>query len=295
MKIYALNHVQIAMPEGEENPVRAFYGVLGCSEQTKPDQLANRGGIWLTLTIVLSCWHQKQMIESGETIVTMHVELDHLFICTSINAPEAERLISFGLTEGRSNVHQGQGTTNRCFFFHNLMLELLWVHNPAETQSEPIQPLHLWERWVDRDSKTCPFGLCLRPSATALAQPHKTRIEELPFTTWEYHPPYIQASQSIPVATNANIITEPILFYLDWHSVPDSQPLDHPVGLREVTDVEFISPYANSPSLELQGMVNANLLKLSWGSEYLLKLGFDRQSKGQQIDFRPILPLIFSF
>ncbi len=62
----------------------------------------------------------------------MAFELDHLFIMTDINAPVADRLISSGLTEGRSNIHPGQGTANRCFFFHNAMLELLW-RNTAPT------------------------------------------------------------------------------------------------------------------------------------------------------------------
>jgi peptidase E len=43
------------------------------------------------------------------------------------------------------------------------------------------------------------------------------------------------------------------------------------------------------------GVVDANLIELSWGSEYLLKLGFDREAQGQQVDFRPILPLTFSW
>jgi catechol 2,3-dioxygenase-like lactoylglutathione lyase family enzyme len=43
----ALDHVQVAMPPGEEASARAFYvGVLGMSELTKPDRLAKRGGAW---------------------------------------------------------------------------------------------------------------------------------------------------------------------------------------------------------------------------------------------------------
>jgi catechol 2,3-dioxygenase-like lactoylglutathione lyase family enzyme len=47
MKIYALDHIQIAIPAGGENLARSFYiDVLGLSEQPKPDQLAKRGGVW---------------------------------------------------------------------------------------------------------------------------------------------------------------------------------------------------------------------------------------------------------
>ncbi len=75
----------------------------------------------------------------------MPFELDHLLICTDEGAPAAELLVQVGLTEGSGNVHPGQGTANRRFFFHNLMLELLWVQDAAEAQSEVTRPTHLWE------------------------------------------------------------------------------------------------------------------------------------------------------
>ena len=43
----AIDHVQIAMPAGEEDHARSFYcGVLGMAEITKPPELAKRGGCW---------------------------------------------------------------------------------------------------------------------------------------------------------------------------------------------------------------------------------------------------------
>ena len=47
------------------------------------------------------------------------MEVDHIFICVQSGAPEAETLKKFGLTEGSSNKHPGQGTENRRFFFKN--------------------------------------------------------------------------------------------------------------------------------------------------------------------------------
>ncbi|HQY92487.1 VOC family protein [Caldilinea sp.] len=47
MKIYAIDHVQLAMPAGEEAQARAFFcGVLGMTEVPKPATLAKRGGAW---------------------------------------------------------------------------------------------------------------------------------------------------------------------------------------------------------------------------------------------------------
>ena len=110
----------------------------------------------------------------------MGFELDHIFILTDINAEiadptppnpplarggkggSAQRLSSFGLSEGSSRIHSGQGTANRRFFFHNAYLELLWVNNPEEAKSEEIYRTRLWERWRDRHNGACPFGFCLR-------------------------------------------------------------------------------------------------------------------------------------
>ena len=45
--VTALDHVQIAMPEGGEDAARAFYaGILHLTEVPKPAHLAVRGGCW---------------------------------------------------------------------------------------------------------------------------------------------------------------------------------------------------------------------------------------------------------
>lgn len=46
-EIYALDHVQLSMPEGEEEKARGFYrDILGLEEVAKPTSLAARGGVW---------------------------------------------------------------------------------------------------------------------------------------------------------------------------------------------------------------------------------------------------------
>src|SRR5690554_1579414 len=47
MQVLSLDHVQLAMPQGEEASARAFYtGILGIPETPKPPNLAVRGGCW---------------------------------------------------------------------------------------------------------------------------------------------------------------------------------------------------------------------------------------------------------
>lgn len=45
--IHGLDHVQLAMPAGEEDAARAFYaGILDLQEVPKPANLAKRCGVW---------------------------------------------------------------------------------------------------------------------------------------------------------------------------------------------------------------------------------------------------------
>jgi catechol 2,3-dioxygenase-like lactoylglutathione lyase family enzyme len=47
MPFLSIDHVQLAMPAGEENRVREFYqDLLGMKEVPKPAELAKRGGCW---------------------------------------------------------------------------------------------------------------------------------------------------------------------------------------------------------------------------------------------------------
>jgi catechol 2,3-dioxygenase-like lactoylglutathione lyase family enzyme len=48
-RITAIDHVQLAMPAGEEEAATAFYqGVLGLHRRPKPEALAVRGGCWFS-------------------------------------------------------------------------------------------------------------------------------------------------------------------------------------------------------------------------------------------------------
>lgn len=50
MNIRDLDHVQVAIPAGEEQRARDFYGgVLGLTEVAKTADLAKRGGVWFAV------------------------------------------------------------------------------------------------------------------------------------------------------------------------------------------------------------------------------------------------------
>jgi catechol 2,3-dioxygenase-like lactoylglutathione lyase family enzyme len=48
-RLVSIDHVQLAMPPGEEDVAQAFYeGLLGLDREPKPDPLAARGGCWFS-------------------------------------------------------------------------------------------------------------------------------------------------------------------------------------------------------------------------------------------------------
>jgi predicted enzyme related to lactoylglutathione lyase len=45
--MFSLHHVQVAIPDGGEDEARRFYGgVLGLTEQPKPQRMRATGGVW---------------------------------------------------------------------------------------------------------------------------------------------------------------------------------------------------------------------------------------------------------
>ena len=91
----------------------------------------------------------------------MAFEFDHVFICVSVGGEEASALAAFGLTEGTPNVHPGQGTACRRFFFANSYLELLWVSNAGEARNRR----RFSRRTFGNDGRAVPVASVLLASA----------------------------------------------------------------------------------------------------------------------------------
>ena len=63
MHVYAIDHIQLALPPHQEARARAFYaGILGLRETPKPPHLAQRGGVWF-----------------AQGAVNIHLGVDHDF------------------------------------------------------------------------------------------------------------------------------------------------------------------------------------------------------------------------
>jgi hypothetical protein len=218
------------------------------------------------------------------------MEIDHIYICTESKAPAGDLLLEFGLTEGSSNSHPGQGTANRRFFFHNIMLELLWVENLEEVLSERTKPMRLFERCLSTSDKVSPFGIAFRPTAG--------KHEASPFSSWDYHPIYLPEFLSIQVADNTPL-SEPMYFYLSFAArqeeipIERREPMEHRVPLKDMTSViiHVNQDFDLSDSAQILNKLHNFSIRRS--EKHLIELEFNDGLLNQCKDFRPDLPLMF--
>jgi hypothetical protein len=210
------------------------------------------------------------------------VEIDHVFVCCSPGAPEADSLVRLGLREGAGSAHAGQGTANRRFFFAGFYLELLWVADDGEARGEAVRRTGLWERCCARASGASPFGVLLRPSHEG---------EQPPFPTWRYRPPYLPAGTSIAIADGLPL-HEPLLAVLPFARTSGwgaGQPTDHALPWRDLDCVQIAVPDPGARSAAARAASGAVRLTFV-GGEPLMDLVF-HNDPGVVHDLRPTLPL----
>ncbi|TCL53611.1 hypothetical protein EDC14_10772 [Hydrogenispora ethanolica] len=206
------------------------------------------------------------------------MEIDHIYICTEYKAPAGDLLIEFGLVEGSSNIHPGQGTANRRFYFHNLMVELLWVENKDEVQNERTRSMRLFERCRLSSNAISPFGIAFRPTIE--------KDETAPFPAWDYHPFYLPDFLKIQVADNTPL-SEPMYFYLSFAKRQDQvalerrEPMEHKVPLKEVTSVKIHvnQDVVLSDTAGILNQVHGFLIEKD--KEHLIELEFDNAITNQ--------------
>jgi hypothetical protein len=207
--------------------------------------------------------------------------IDHVFVCCAPGAPEAQRLLDLGLTEGSPNTHPGQGTACRRFFFENAYLELFWVTDEEEAQGPIAAPTRLWTRWSQRTTGASPFGLIFRSASDTAREP--------PFPSWAYRPPYLPSPLAIHVAEETPL-EEPALFYIPFARPPavvTAQPRAHAVRL---TSVDVAGPRGGALSRAARRIAQTSLV--SQGRDHILTLGLDGGGGPARADLRPDLPLV---
>ncbi|MFK7859714.1 MAG: hypothetical protein AB8B64_12880 [Granulosicoccus sp.] len=213
----------------------------------------------------------------------MSIELDHIILLTGEGAPLANLLVEAGLVEGSSNIHPGQGTSNRRFFFQNTTLEFLYVHDLVETTSGPAQGLRFGDRSLDSDAS--PFGLVMRTVKGDA---------EIPFDGWKYCPDYFASDMCFFVGVNSNNLKEPLCICM-----PDnlSQRKDLPIPENPnlaLTELIISIPVlkASNPLLAISKCQN---IVIELDKPNRLELTFNNGVHGKRHDFTSKMPLILNW
>ncbi|MFP2996816.1 hypothetical protein ABN763_12940 [Spongiivirga sp. MCCC 1A20706] len=211
------------------------------------------------------------------------MEIDHIFIFSNNGGKEADKLVEFGLTEGSSRIHPGQGTTNRKFYFENFFLEILWVIDESEIRNELTAKTTLWERSQFEKNNNSPFGLCLVNS----------KLTDKLFEQSEvYQPNYFPKGMSIDMITNEKKPYLPWTFRLPYRDKKKAynEPTDHNNGIRKLTQAEFeVEVPLNKSDNEFKSYFeSAENIDFKNGQRNHLTLEFDTNSQLKVIEFKEL-------
>ena len=211
------------------------------------------------------------------TYYNSDMEIDHVFILTTANAPEADLVAELGFVEGPSNTHPGQGTANRRFFFQNFGLELLFVCDEEEATHGIARGLRIPDRLHQKLAS--PFGLIARGSE-----------EDETFPSWQYHPEYFERGQYFRVGDNSDQLQEPLCVCMP-SSLPVAAPdLRKANGQMNLTKLDVSVP-VNPASKSLTQMASSDVLSLCLGRPHHMTVTFNGSVSGRSHDLSPALPL----
>ncbi|WKK77058.2 VOC family protein [Marivirga salinae] len=208
------------------------------------------------------------------------MKIDHIFIFSSNSGEEANELVQFGLSEGSSRIHPGQGTKNRKFYFGNFFLEILWVVNEEEIQSELTRRTKLWERSQFRRNGNSPFGLCLVNSELTDELFQKSEI---------YQPDFLPKGMSIDILTNEEYPSLPWTFRLPFRGEgkEHNEPIEHQNGIKNLSGVEF-EILTEKGGIEFKNYIRKSPIKLKKGNRTHLTLEFDNLSQNKSKEFESL-------
>jgi hypothetical protein len=208
------------------------------------------------------------------------MDIDHIFIFTNDNGKIADQLTEFGLSEGSSRVHIGQGTTNRKFYFKNFFLEILWVHNEDEIKSKLIEPTGLWQRANFKENNFSPFGLCLV---------NNDQTDVFFENAYKYQPEYFPQGLSIDILKNDTESNLPWTFRLPFKGQKknETEPSNHKNGLQLLTKTTFYYK-KNTGNQYLEFFENDNQIKFIKADKNWLNLIFDDGKKGMKQVFETL-------
>lgn len=213
------------------------------------------------------------------------MSIDHVFLAVARGGPEVEALVRAGFTEGPPNVHHGQGTACRRFFFSDAYLEFLWLEDRTEASSPVVSGIGLDGR-LGVGVGQSRIGICIRLSSV-LSGP--------PVSTWAYRPPYLSPDVSILMAANSRNLEEPLLFFLPPGIAPPLPTPAHRNGVSAISRIKVNHPAVSNPSLELEWLVESGLVAFDSAPAESVQVEFDGGLQGRSLTLGTPTPLLVSW
>jgi hypothetical protein len=223
------------------------------------------------------------------------VELDHVWIMVSANAPERAALTNAGFQFApETNRHDGQGAASIAIEFENAYLELMWpdasvsVAPGLERAAEKFRQRMLW-----RTSGWCPFGIGLRRAADFR--------EPFPFPTWSWTADWMPKGEVMEMLTPRDDTRSPALF-VEPAALSDAKKqaaraslYRQRIGVHRITGIRLISPPSYEPIPPLKYLQARHVVDVGQGDAWLMEVTFDAGKTNRSKDLRPSLPLVIRY
>jgi len=223
------------------------------------------------------------------------IELDHVWIMVSPDAPERAALERTGLQISKDvNHHEGTWTSSITVEFENSYLELMWpdpkvpVAHGMERAAEKYRQRMLW-----KTSGWCPIGVGLRRTTPS--------NESLPFPTWNWTADWMPKGSVMEMLTPRDDTRSPALF-IEPRALTDTREqaaraslYHHPIGVHRVTAVRLVSPKMYRPIEPLTYLRKLRVIGVRQSNEWLVELMFDNGKRKKSKDLRPDLPIIIRY
>ncbi|MFK8061466.1 MAG: VOC family protein [Polaribacter sp.] len=270
----------------------------------------NYSFILIFIFCLSSCKDKKSEKDTSKIAkgVTTDLQVDHFNIWVKDPKKAKEKLNSIGFTsqpDSLSEIHKGQGTSGRYFYFFNNYLELIFVYNQEEFKknNEIHTGLDFTKRANFKENGASPFSIALKVK--------DYNVDKIPFKTIKYHQDWMIENESIYAAKNSKTnLKEPSIFVVypemesgTFESLADLQnfPAEddfwkaffkHPNGAQKITKITITSTNLNLNTETIKAVQKIKELTIKNGTEHLMELHFDHHIQGKTFDLRPELPLI---
>lgn len=252
----------------------------------------------LVFTILYGCNIEKE---------ASNLKVDHINIWVNNPIEGKRKLEEIGFTaipDSLCQIHRGQGTTGRYFYFLNTYLELIFINNKEEFKknAQKNNQLDFIERSNSPENGFSPFSIALKME--------NYNKEKIPFNIVEYAQDWMGENKKIYVAKNSKIKKEePSIFVVypeiefdifedknDLVKIPEEYSnwrefYHHKNGVEKITMIKIYSNDLDEKSETIKTLKQIENVELLEGKEYLMEIYFDNHIQNKFFDLRPELPL----